>query len=255
MKITITYFSGTNTTKKITTEIANAMTKDIQHYNITSKKLTHDNVIPKDELLIVGMPVYGGRIPKVAVDSLMHFKGEHTPVVLLAVYGNREYEDALVEMQDIVESNGFFVMAAATFIAQHSIFPQTATGRPDASDFVNIRAFAKRCKEIAEHGFDKETQSVVLPGNRPYKTPKDIPLKVVTNDACTACGACVQVCPVDAIQPENPRLTDYSKCIHCGRCIFVCSSHARFYDGLLYKVAGALFSWKNRKRKEPQFFF
>ena len=255
MKISAAFFSATQTTKTIVTEFVKNLAPSPVIYNLTCHPLTHDVLIPSGELLVVGMPVYGGRIPQVAVEALNRFKGEHTPAILVAVYGNREYEDAFVEMQDILETNGFFVCAAAAFIAQHSIFPHTAQGRPDQADFAKIHKFAHQCLQLVGHGFSPENKSIALPGNRPYKTPGKIPLKMVTSAACTACGACVKACPVQAIPSDHPQVTDYEKCIHCGHCSYVCTSHARHYSGMLYKVAGAVFGWKNRKRKEPEFFF
>lgn len=254
MKITTVYFSATNTTKKIITSIAQGMEAEVHQLDITSHPISEKLVIPKEELLLVGMPVYGGRIPSVAVASLQQLRGEHTAVILVAVYGNRDYEDALVEMQDIFESNGFFVLAAGAFIAQHSVFPHTAKGRPDALDIQKTKDFAKLCRNKAQQRGAAENKSVALPGNRPYKIPGNIPLKVITNEKCTECGACIRVCPVGAIPLDNPHATDYDKCIHCGRCIFVCSTHARGYTGMLYNMVGKLFGWKNRKRKEPEFF-
>ena len=255
MKISAAFFSATQTTKTIVTEMVRHLDASPNIYNLTNHPLTQDIDIPTDELLVVGMPVYGGRIPQVAVDSLHHFKGNHTPAVLVAVYGNREYEDAFVEMQDILEANGFFILAAGAFIAQHSIFPRTAQGRPDEADFSKIHEFAQRCQQLCQQGISLENKSVALPGNRPYKTPGNIPLKMSTGSECTECGACIKVCPVQAIPFDNPHVTDYEKCIHCGRCSYVCTTHARHYGGLLFKVAGTIFGWKNRKRKEPEFFF
>lgn len=255
MNITIAYFSATNTTKSIVKDIASEMGGASQEYNLTNQQLKSDVFLSTDELLVVGMPVYAGRIPSLVVDSLRHFKGSHTPVILVAVYGNREFDDALVEMQDIAEANGFFVMAGGAFVAQHSIFPHTAKGRPNSSDRIKIKAFAQKCNEILAHGVSTEAKSVSLPGNRPYKVPGEIPLKVVTTSKCTECMLCTRICPVEAIPKDNPHVTNYDKCIHCGRCIVNCREHARKYGGLLYHVAGMAFGWKNRKPKDPQFFF
>ena len=255
MKILTTYFSATNTTETIVKEIAKKIGQDVQTLDITSTPLEQDIMLSATDLLLVGMPVYAGRIPAVAIESLQHLKGNHTPVILVAVYGNREFDDVFVEMQDILESNGFYVIAGGAFVAQHSIFPQTAHGRPDASDFKKMEDFALRCKDLVAKRTEAEVKSITLPGNRPYKIPGNIPLKVTTGKQCTECMVCVKVCPVQAIPTDNPHITDYDKCIHCGRCIHVCSTHARQYKGLLYKVAGTVFSWKNRQRKEPQFFF
>ena len=254
MKIYNAFFSATNTTKTVTTEIATQMSQEVHHFNLTNQALQATVQIPSDALLLVGMPVYGGRIPQVAAASLAQFQGQQTPAILVAVYGNREYEDALVEMQDILEANGFYILAAGTFIAQHSIFPRTAQGRPDAADHLQIKDFAQRCVEKWKSIDGQKPQQLCLPGNRPYKTPGKIPLQMVTDARCTACGACARMCPVGAIPADRPQFTDPEKCIHCGRCQLVCSAHARHYKGLLYTVAGAVFGWKNRKRKEPEFF-
>ena len=255
MKINTAYFSATNTTRSIVKEIAGILSTNIKEFNLTNKPLDNEIHITSDEALLVGMPVYGGRIPNIVVDSLKHLKGSHSPVILVAVYGNREFEDALVEMQDLMEANGFYVIAAGAFIAQHSIFPHTAQGRPDSADHIKISEFATRCKRLLEEGCSEPAANIILPGNRPYKIPGDIPLKVKVSSKCTECGACIQVCPVKAISADNPHITDHEKCIHCGRCIYVCSAHARHYGGLLYKVAGFAFGRKNKFRKEPQFFF
>lgn len=47
------------------------------------------------------MPVYAGRVPALAVERLKGIKTSGVKCVIVAVYGNRAYEDALVEMQDV----------------------------------------------------------------------------------------------------------------------------------------------------------
>ena len=193
-------------------------------------------------------------IPTIASLVLKQITGSHSPVVLVSVYGNREYDDAFVEMQDLLEANGFVVVAAGAFIAQHSIFPSTAHKRPDVNDYEKIKTFGLKCREILKKGCVDNSSSIFLPGNRPYKIPGKIPLKITVENTCTKCHACVKVCPTGAISYDNPQITDYKKCIHCGRCMTICNSHARHYKGLLYKIAEFIFRLQNHKRKEPEFF-
>ena len=254
MKIINVFFSATDTTRRVVMEIAKQMGNEWQSYDLTKNAMTEDVNVGTDDVLLVGMPVYGGRIPAPVVYSLKRFKGRHTPAILVAVYGNRAVDDAFVEMQDIVEGNGFFVMAAGAFVAQHSIFPHTAQGRPDEKDMEKIRKFASQCTEKINRGYSDNTPSIHLPGNRPYKIPGKIPLKVTTNSHCTECGTCIKVCPVGAIPKENPHVTDYDRCIHCGRCISHCKEHVRGYSGLLYRIAGFMFGRKNSKRQEPEVY-
>ena len=255
MKITAAFFSATDTTKRIVRSIAENLGGEVAYLNLTNKQLEEDLELGAEDLLLIGMPVYAGRIPSMTVGSLRHIKGKHTPAILVAVYGNRAYDDVFVEMQDIVEPNGFFVFAAGAFIAQHSIFPKTAAGRPDTADFIKIGKFCDRCKDRMYMGFAEDAASVKLPGNRPYKIPGSIPLKVKANRKCTECGACVKACPVGAISLEHIKESDFTKCIHCARCINICPEHARHFSGLPYHIVAYKFGKKNKERKEPEFFF
>ena len=56
---------------------------------------------------------------------------------------------------------------------------------------------------------------------------------MLDNIQCTGCGACVNICPVNAIEMKkdiygfkNPYITE-DKCIHCGKCNRVCPSIER----------------------------
>ena len=255
MKIYMAYFSATNTTRKIVDSVARFLSTDVRGFNLTNGPLREQVLVGPDEVLLVGLPVYAGRVPVPVLDSLKQFKGDHTPVILVGVYGNRAYDDMFVELQDLFEDRGFFVMGAAAFIAQHSLFPHAAKGRPDASDMKIVEEFASQCKFLLEKGFKKDEKSVALPGKRPYKVPGSIPLVIRTSGKCTGCGTCIKACPVGAISPSDPHVTDYDRCIHCARCVNICPEHARHFGGKMYYLASLKFAWKYHERKEPELFF
>ena len=48
----------------------------------------------------------------------------------------------------------------------------------------------------------------------------------VDNDKCTGCGACVEICPVNAIKIENEKAVIGEECIDCGACISQCPVEA-----------------------------
>ena len=49
----------------------------------------------------------------------------------------------------------------------------------------------------------------------------------VITDACTMCGTCKPVCPVEAIHEGDPKYTiDPEECIDCGACESECPVEA-----------------------------
>ncbi|MBO5000494.1 MAG: flavodoxin family protein, partial [Bacteroidaceae bacterium] len=155
MKTSIVYFSATYTTHRVVGHLAKQITEEITEYDITNHTPSKEIIIPKNELLIVGIPVYAGRIPEMAVDRIRQFKGEGTPAIAVAVYGNRDYDDALLELSDLLADNGFQVISAGAFIAQHSIFPKVGAQRPDADDYQQINVFASESYKILNKNLEK----------------------------------------------------------------------------------------------------
>ena len=106
MKVTTIYFSATYTTKCVVEAVAKNLSNEVRAYDITNDAATDRVVIPADELLVVGVPVYAGRVPAMAVERLRRFRGKNTPAVVVAVYGNRHYDDAVLELHDIMTEQG-----------------------------------------------------------------------------------------------------------------------------------------------------
>lgn len=251
MKVTALYFSATYTTKKVVETVANGLSSEVIVYDITNDISTDVVSIPADELLVVGVPVYAGRVPAMAVERLRRFRGEQTPVVVVTVYGNRHYDDAVLELHDIMTECGFRTVSAGAFIAQHSIFPKVGKSRPDTDDVASIKAFVEKCVELIATGFGE----IELPGNRPYKVPGAIPIWPTASKKCNACGACATLCPTEAIAHNSLRGVDKEKCIKCGRCIVVCPQKARRFYGIKYSLAAARFNSAFAARRENEVWF
>ena len=99
-----------------------------------------------DDCLLVFFPVYGGRVPGPCLARVRALRGTDTPAVLVAVFGNRAVDDALLEMRDTLAPLGFRVIAAAEVIAPHSVNTDIAASRPDASDRAKIAEFCTQLK-------------------------------------------------------------------------------------------------------------
>lgn len=247
----LAYFSPAGTTRQAVERVGLGLGPAGAVCDLVENPPQMEFTIPKDALLVAGAPVYAGRIPAIGAERLRRLRGDDTPAVALAVYGNRAYEDALLELRDLLEERGFQVIAAAAVVAQHSIFPTTAAGRPDAADLEKLDAFSRSCAEKVDAPFRR----LELPGRFPYrKAPEGTPIRPSGSDSCTACGACARICPAGAIAPDRPRESDKTKCIACAACIRVCPQGARAFRGPLYLTAQKGFALKCRTRLEPEFF-
>ena len=251
MKVTTIYFSATYTTKCVVEAVAKNLSNEVTAYDITNDTSTDEVAISADELVIVGVPVYAGRVPAMAAVRLRRFRGNNTPAVVVAVYGNRHYDDAVLELHDIMTEQGFRTVSAGAFIAQHSIFPKVGKARPDAEDMADIKFFAEKSAELLAKGFGE----ITLPGKRPYKVPGGIPIWPTASRRCTACAACARLCPTSAIDPDSPKGVDKTRCIKCGRCIVVCPAKARRFYGIKYSLAAARFNSAFAARRANEMWF
>lgn len=250
------FFSPARKTGEIVSHFVSYLGYDAEKYNITSYKKRDTSVnFSSNDLAVFAYPVYGGRVPDIMVKQLDKMKADNTPAVIIAVYGNRAYEDALLEMQNLAKDKGFIVIAAAAFIANHSIMTEVAVNRPDDKDKEKIKDFAAAVKEKIKNIEDiKNIEYLQLPGDYPYRKYNGIPLKPTGDSKCTACGACVQNCPVNAIMAENPRKTDKTKCITCMGCAAICPQNARHLNKILHFLSEIPFKKKYGARKEPDIF-
>ena len=226
MRIFEIIFSPTGGTQKCADIIAAAFGKEVEiidladyAYDFTSTDIT------KEDVCIIAAPAYGGRIPKIAASRLGSILGNGSKAILIAVYGNREFDDCLVELQDIAAENGFLPIAGIGAVAEHSFVRKFGAGRPDHDDIAELNKFAEQILTKIESG-SLEVPS--FPGNRPYKEFPGSNIRPLTNDNCVKCKLCAWQCPVEAISEMTPDLTDQEKCISCMRCVSICPNHARY---------------------------
>lgn len=180
--------------------------------------------IHEEDLVIIAMPVFAGRVPTLAVERLRLIQSNRSRCAVVAVYGNRAYDDALLEMQDVATEIGFRVVAAVSAVAEHSIARVYAAGRPDSEDRRELTAFGAAIMNKLE-STDKY-KPLALPGNRPYRAGNTGPFPTA-DERCTDCGTCRELCPADAIPANNLRSVDKEACISCMRCLSVCPTQAR----------------------------
>ncbi len=258
----LVFFSPTETTARILDGVAQGIQSDrVSTIDLTpSEAGSRGPEQLRDELVIIGTPVYGGRVPSEAVHRLRQITGDNTPVVVIVVYGNREYEDALLELKHIVEGLGFKPIAGGAFIGEHSYDSEAtpiATGRPDASDIEKARRFGESIQEKIDkfHTLD-EMPPLHVPGNFPYRkwvSPSEM-APVTDEPLCTLCAECAIVCPTAAITVRDIVETNRNECIHCSACIKKCPTGARKWESPWIDQVTKWLSENCRERKEPQIY-
>ncbi len=248
------YFSGKGTTKACAGAIRAAMGLASKPYpwHKTPPKGVVD--IPQDDVLLLTMPVYGGYIPRICLPWVEQLQGHDTPAVIAAVYGNRHYDNALMQMKSMLEKQGFRVIAAGAFLAEHSIFPQVAKGRPDADDMAAMTAFGEQCAAMLLKGAHG---TLNIPGDSDFVLPEAKPAGMFPtgDDTCVNCRACADVCPGKAIQRAHPKETDPAKCIQCGACIAVCHTGSRRYHSQAWAERAPVFAEKCAQYRKPETWF
>lgn len=261
-RITLVYFSPTGTTRKVLEGIAEGIgIADVEHIDLTLPEGAKQTVSPfSDELVIMGAPVYGGRMPAHVIDRFKRLKANGTLAIIIVLYGNREYEDALLELKNLATDMGFHPIAAGAFIGEHSFSTKDvpiAEGRPDSRDIQKAVDFGAKIKDkVRALQSPDGHMDLDIPGRFPYEGgPRSIAASPVTReDICTVCGTCASVCPTAAISVDGSVATKVELCIRCCACIKNCPEGARGWeDSMMETIANWLFE-NCRIRKEPQIF-
>ncbi len=265
------YFSPTGTTRTIVEGICQGLSlEQVDMVDITESENRGAPAGPfENQLVILAVPVYYGRVPETVIPYLTKLKADRTPVVPVVVYGNREYEDALLELHKISLGCGFIPVAGGAFVGEHSYSSPKlpiAQGRPDEEDIKNAREFGTAVrKKLNTMNSPDVFPELNIPGNTPHIEPENlkmirkarayVALTPETDESkCVRCGQCANVCPTNAISIEDPGQTGKWACIICFACIKSCPEEARRMNEPLFQSAIENLHKTCQKRKSPEIF-
>ncbi|MDD3394027.1 MAG: ferredoxin [Anaerotignum sp.] len=250
-KVWAVFFSPTGGTEKVAVTVAQTVAKAL-HTQYCSFRFTlpqnreNEVVFGEGDLVVLGTPVIAGRVPNLLLSYLNDkIRGAGAIGVPVVSFGNRNYDDALIELRNIMEDKGFQTIAGGAFVSEHSFSRKLGAGRPDAEDIAQLTAFGEKIAEKVNSGWEYDGP-VFVKGEepiRPYFTPRDrhegaIDIRKVkpkTGPECCNCGICAEVCPMGSISKEDPSVIA-GICIKCCACIKKCSVGAKHFDdpGFIY---------------------
>lgn len=256
-KTYLIYFSPTKTTRKIVEQVAAGLdSRDIEHHDLT--RMEQEFTLRLDDgVAVIGVPVYAGRVPEIFLKYIEKLSGLGVPAVLIMLYGNRAYEDALVEFRDVITAKGFNVVAAGAFIGEHSYSTDErpiAANRPDEGDLKYARELGTAIANKLQGDCNQTTLDI--PGNTPYK--ERVPLGGICPetrpDLCTLCKTCARVCPAFIIMVDQEVVTKAENCVMCCACVKFCPCHARVMRHPMVEARRDMLVEICSERKEPSCF-
>jgi ferredoxin/flavodoxin len=248
-RVSAVYFSPTGTTEKAVTAFVTGMGIPFEKIDLTTPRARQafKRSFGKDEMVVAGLPVYGGRLPWYLDDFFSGLEGDATPAVASVMYGNREYDDALIELKFRLEERGFIVKAGAAFIGEHTFSSKIATdlGKKALTSIVNnisAKPVFKGNYPFVAKGYDPSVTS-------PTRT------RIVTTESCTLCRLCAEDCPWGAINKDDCKTIDYTRCSRCFRCIKICPVGAKqVTDETFLNFLPQFEARLNANRREPELF-
>lgn len=265
------YFTGTGTTEKVVThigkKIAEKLGVEYEDYDFTLPKVRKvEKSFTEEDLVVFGTPVIAGRVPNLLLKYLDTLKGKGALAVPVVLYGNRNFDDALIELRNILKDKGMKPIAGGAFIGEHSFSKILGAGRPDAKDMEIASTFAENIFEkVTGKDFDPE-KLIEVKGETPirfYYQPRDSKgnsidirkVKPKTNmELCNKCGLCASICPLGSINPEDPSDV-FGICMKCCACVKRCPNGAKYYDDENYLYhQHELEAQYASTRREPELF-
>lgn len=245
------WFSGTGTTQKVVTTIAKDISDKFslpyEEYSFNLPKAREREMhFLENDLVILGVPVYAGRVPNLIMPYIQNMVfGDHTLAIPVVLFGNRNFDDGLIELRNLMASNGFSPIAAGAFVGEHSFSKILGAGRPDDEDMRLVQELAEKAAEKIESLAEIPDTIVEVDGCepiRPYYTPRDkagnpvniLKAKPVTDlEKCSNCRLCAELCVMGSIEKADVTKVT-GKCIKCCACIKKCPTGAKYFDDTNY---------------------
>ncbi len=261
------YFSTTGTTKKILDGICKGLNIEEPHtLDLTVPRVRNlQRIDIEEDIVIIGVPVYEERIPCFLNNVLNNINGYGKPVILVSVYGNIGSGVALNELQELCAKKNMNVVGAASFIGEHSFSTEevpVAEGRPNKKDLELSILFGEKIFESLNLIDDITNIQIKIPQGEFPLIARILPPNsarlftkqpTVDSVACTKCGACIKICPMNAINDSTLEINE-ELCLRCFACVRKCPLHSRKKEYKKRWVVVKFLKKGNQFQKQPIFY-
>lgn len=250
MEVYTLLFSPTGGTARVAACLAQKLGNPGAIVDLTDRNVDFFQIVfGREDVVLIAVPAFAGRVPSLAMERLSQVHGGDARAILVCVYGNRAYDDTLLELFDGAKAAGFRIAGAVAAVAEHSVDRTIAAGRPDAADLAQLTAFAASLR----HSLETRAGEPPLPGNRPYRQGGGAMVPRAT-DSCVNCGLCAAQCPAGAIDSKDARQVDAGVCIGCQRCVARCPRKARALPEEQYAAVCQMLQKLCAGRRENELF-
>ncbi len=265
-RIVAAYFSPTGNTEQLAKAMADAVREaaglpvETIDFTLPDARAAQYS-LAADDLLIIGLPVYAGRLPNKILPFVQeNLKGDSTLSLAFVCYGNRAFDDGLSELVYEQKNAGFRPIAAAAFATQHAFATSLAAGRPNEADLEEAKAFARDVWAKIERAGEITVDGSTPPG--PYYRPKRmdgepavfLKAKPLTDaEKCVGCGTCARVCSMGSIDPSDVTSVP-GICIKCQACVTHCPVGAKYFDDPDFLSHKEMLETNYREEKQNRFW-
>ncbi len=269
-QVTAVYYSATGNTREVVLAIGKQIAQALDvpfkecSYTLPASRKAHYHFSSSD-LVLFATPVYAGRVPNKMLPFVESgFTGNGALAVPIVAFGNRSFDNGLIELRNLLEANGFHTIGAAAVVTGHAFSDAISPGRPDAADWEILNQFALDVASKVQ-ALKEVPAAIFVPGDNPplaYYTPLGVDGKPTVflkakpqtvAEWCDGCGICVEACPMAAISEEDPTQVP-GTCIKCQACIKICPTRAKYFDDEAFLSHVKMLEQNYTARKEPQVF-
>ena len=233
----VLYFSGTGNSRYVAERIAKALGDEIFSMN-GRIKAGDTSPVTSDERLVIVTPTYAWRIPRIVRDWLLKTDFPNAKQAWFVMTCGSEIGNAAQYNRALCQEKQLTYMGTAQII-----MPENYIAMFNAPQAEEARQIVARAEPDIDRVISaiKTGQKFALPRNNLYDRFMSGPVNPIfysffvkanaftAGDACTGCGQCARLCPMNNITIQNGKPAWGSDCTHCMACICRCPVEAIEY--------------------------